>query len=134
MKLDKLSQLQWEDAANYFRERDEMYGTSELRDTTVVQPPSNDDASPPPPTTFRELMGSLDSVPGVSQRLQGTSRPGGSRIGQGLVKPQSKLSIPSVEPAAEPDFSTLLNAKPVEPIPFDPCIWPPANYHIDIGF
>jgi hypothetical protein len=28
----------------------------------------------------------------------------------------------------------LLNAKPVEPIPFDPCIWPPANYHIDIGF
>jgi hypothetical protein len=44
------------------------------------------------------------------------------------------LSIPSVEQAAEPDFSTLLKAKPVEPVPFDPCIWPPANYHIDIGF
>jgi len=50
------------------------------------------------------------------------------------VKPQSKSSIPSGEPAAKPDSSPLLKAKPVEPVSLYPCIWPPANYLIDIGF
>jgi len=76
-------------------------------------------------------MESLDIVPRISE---GTSRPGTSHIRLGPVKPQSKSSIPSGEPAAEPDLSPLLNAKPVEPVSFYPCIWPPANYHIDIGF
>ena len=50
------------------------------------------------------------------------------------MKPQSKSSIPSGEPAAEPDLSPLLKAKPVEPVNFYPCICPSANYRIDIGF
>jgi len=76
-------------------------------------------------------MGSLDIVPGISE---GTSRPGSSHIRLGSVKPQSKSSIPSGEPAAKPDSSPLLKAKPVEPVSFYPCIGPPADYHIDIGF
>jgi len=76
-------------------------------------------------------MESLDIVPGISE---GTSRPGSSHIRLGSVKRQSKSSIPSGEPAAEPDLSPLLKAKPVEPVSFYPCIRPPANYHIDIGF
>jgi len=131
MKFDELTQPGWEDAADYFRERDEKCGTSELRVPAVVQQRTNDDAPPHPLTTFAEVMESLDIVPTISE---GTSRPGSSHIRLGLVKPQSKSSIPSGEPAAEPDSSPLLKAKPVEPVSFYPCIWRPANYHIDIGF
>jgi len=115
MKLDELTQQGWEDAAGYFCERHKMYGTFELRVPAVVQPQMNDDAPAPPPTTFGELMECVDIVPGISQRPQGTPRPGSSHIQLGSVKPQSKSSIPSSEPAAEPDSSTLLKAKPVEP-------------------
>jgi hypothetical protein len=131
MKFDELTQPGWEDAADYFREQDQKYGTSELKVPAVVQPQTNHNAPPHPLTTFAELMESLDIVPGISE---GTSRPGSSHSRLGSVKPQPKSSIPSVEPAAEPDLSPLLKAKPVEPVSFYPCIWPPANYHIDIGF
>jgi len=140
MQLDELTQPGWEDPADYFCERHMMYGTFKLRVPAVVQLQTNDVAPAPPPTTFRQLMDSVDIVPGISQRLQGTSRPGSSHIRLGSVKPQSKSSIPNGEPAAEPDSSTLLKAKPVEPVSsvepmsFYPCIGPPANYHIDIGF
>jgi len=122
MKLDEFTQPGWEDAADYFRERDKKYDTTELRVPAVVQPQTNDDAPAPLPATFGELMESLDFVRGISQRPQGTSRPGSSHIRLGSVKPQSKLSICSSEPAAEPDSSTLLKAKPVEPVSFYPCI------------
>ena len=67
MKLDEATQPGWEDAADYFREQDRKYGTSELKVPAVVQPQTNDDALPPPPTTFAELMETLDIVPGISQ-------------------------------------------------------------------
>jgi len=139
MKLDELTQPRWEDAADYFRERDKKYCTFELRVLAVIQPQTNDDAPAPPPTTFGELMESLDIVPWILQRPQGTSRPGSSHIRLCSLNPQSKSSIPRGEPAAEPDSSTLLNVKPVqpissvEPVNFYPGIWSPANYHIDIG-
>jgi hypothetical protein len=66
MKFDKLTHPRWEDAADYFPERDEKYGTSELRIPAVVQPQTNDDAPPQPPTASAELMGSLYIVPGIS--------------------------------------------------------------------
>jgi len=131
MRFDELTQPGWDDAADNFRERDKTYATSELRVAAVVQKRTNDDAPPHPPTTFADNMESLDIVPRISE---GTSRPGSSHISLGLVKPQSKWSIPSGEPAAEPNSSPLLKAKPVEPVSFYPCIKPPANYHIDIGF
>jgi len=128
MKLDELTQPGWEDAANFFCERDKKYGTFELRVPAVVQPQTNDDAPAPPSTTFGEFMESVDIVRGMSQRPQGTSWPESSHIRLGSGKPQSKLSIPSGEPAAEPDSLTLLKAKPVEPVSsvesvsFYPCI------------
>ena len=87
MKLDELTQPGWEDAANYFRERDKKYDTTELRVPAVVQPQTMDDAPAPPPATFRELMESLDIVPGIWQRPQGTCRPESSHIRLGSVKP-----------------------------------------------
>ena len=119
MKLGEFTQSGWEDAADYLCGRDKKYGTFELKVPAVVQPQTNDDAPPPPLTTFAELMESLDIVPGI---LQGTSRPRSSHIRLGSVKLQSKVSIPSGEPAAEPDLSTLLKAKPVEPVSYYPCI------------
>jgi len=119
MKFDELTQPRWEDVADYFGERDKMYGISKLRVPPVVQPQTNDDGLPHPLTTFAELMESLDIVPGISH---GTSRPQSSHIRRGSVKPQSKLSIPSSEPAAEPDSSPFLKAKPVDPVSLYPCI------------
>jgi len=122
MKLDELTQLGWEDAADYFRERDKKYGTAELRVPVVVQPQTDDDASASPPTTFGELMERLDIVPGISQMLQRTSRPGSNHIRLGSVKLQSNTSISGLEPALEPDTSPLLKAKPVELVSFYPSI------------
>jgi len=59
MKLDELTQPGWEDAADYFHEQDEKYGTSELRVPAVIQPQTNDDTPAPPLTTFCELMVNL---------------------------------------------------------------------------
>jgi hypothetical protein len=122
MKLDELTHPGWEDAADYFCERDKKYGTTELRVPAVVQPQTNDDTPAPPPATVGELMESLDIVPRISQRPQGTSRPGSSHIRLGSVKPQSKSCIPGGEPDVEPDSSTLLKAMPVELVSFYPCI------------
>jgi len=122
MKLDERTQPGWQDAADYFRQRGKKYGISELNVPAVVQQQTNDDAPAPPPTTFGEPMERIEIVPRISQRLQGTSRPGSSHIRLGSVKPQSKSSILSGEPAAEPDSSTLQNAKPVEPVSQYACI------------
>jgi len=65
MKLDELTQPRWEDAADYFREKDKVYGTSELMVAAVVQPQTDDDAAVPSPTTFGELMECLEIVPGI---------------------------------------------------------------------
>jgi len=121
-KLDKLTQPGWEDAADYFRDRDKKYSTAELRVPVVVQPQTDDDASAPPPTTFGELMERLDIAPGISQMPQATSRPGSSHIRLGSVKPQSNRTISSLEPAAEPDTLPLLKAKPVEQVSLYPCL------------
>ena len=128
MKRDELTQPGCKDAANYVREQNKKYDTFQLKVPVVVQPQTNDDAWALSPTTFGEHMESLDIVHRISQRPQGTSRAGSCHIRLGSVKPQSKPSIPGGEPAAEPDSSTLLKAKPVEqvsslkPVSFCPCI------------
>jgi hypothetical protein len=122
MKLDELTQLGWEDAADYFREQDKMYSTDELGVPVVIQPQTDDDASAPPQTTFVELMERLDIVRAISQMPQRTPPPGSSHIWLGLVKPQSNTSISGREPAAEADTSPLLKAKPVQPVSLYPYI------------
>jgi hypothetical protein len=118
MKFDELIQLEWENAAEYFRERDKKYGTAEWRVLVVVQPRQGDDASAPPQTAFAEHMESLDVILGILQLPQGTSRPGSCHIWLGLVKPLPNSSISGPEPAPAPDRSPLLKAKPVEPVSF----------------
>jgi hypothetical protein len=67
-------------------------------------------------------MESPDIVRGLSQTLQGTVGPGSCPIRLGLVKLQSKSSIPCGEAAAIPDLSMLLKARPVESVSVYHCI------------
>jgi len=87
MKLDKLSQPRYEDAPNYFPERDNKYFTSQLIVPAVIQLQSDNDVSPSAPTTFGEFMEYLEIVPRILSMLQGTSRAGGSQMRIGSMKP-----------------------------------------------
>jgi len=51
-----LTQPGWEDAADYFRERDKKYGKSALRVPAVIQQQTDVVAVIPDPTTIGELM------------------------------------------------------------------------------
>ena len=84
IKLDKLTQPSWGDMANYFRETDKKYRTTELKVPAVVQSQREEDATCFAPTTFGEPMETLDSIPGKSQMPQVTSRPGSSQWRLGL--------------------------------------------------
>jgi len=116
MKLDQLTQPGWEDAVNYFHERDKKYGTSGLQVPAVVQQQTDFDAATPVLTTIGEHLECLDIVPGILQMPQETSRPGSTHIRPSSVKLQSNTSISGLETAAECDTSPLLKAKPVEPV------------------
>jgi len=52
MRLDKLTQLGWGDAADYFREWDRKYRSTELKVLEVVKPQTDTTAATPLQTTF----------------------------------------------------------------------------------
>jgi len=87
MMLDKLTQLGWEDATNYLRERDKKYVISKSEVPAFPQPQTDVDATAPAPTTFGKPMECLDIVPGISQMPQVTSEPWSSHIRLHSVKP-----------------------------------------------
>jgi len=122
MRLDQLMPLGWGDAADYFRERDMKYGTTELKVPAVAKPQRDWTAATPSPTTFGELMQALDMVPGKSQMPQVKSRQGSIQMRLGLEKPQADNHIVRPMLAAVPDSSQIVIAKPVQPGSFHSCI------------
>jgi hypothetical protein len=60
-----------------------------MRFPAGMGPGTNDAAQAPRPTIFGQLMVSLDIIPRISQKPQGTSRPGISHIGLGSVQQRS---------------------------------------------
>jgi len=122
MKLDKLTQQGWGDAANYFRERDTKYGTTELNVPAVVQLQTADDAASSVPTPFSEPLETLDSVPGKLQMPQVTSRPGSCHMKLRAQKPQTHERILSVPPAPMPEWSQIQQSNHFEPVSVNPCI------------
>jgi hypothetical protein len=110
MMLDELTQPGWGNTADYFCETDKNYGTAELRVPAVVKPQTDHDVAAPALTTFGELMESLDIVPGRSQMLHGTSRPGSSHMRLGAGKPKSNTSIPGLAPATEVDVTGVFRS------------------------
>jgi hypothetical protein len=65
MKLSKLTQLGWQDVANYFRQRDKKYGLTELKSPAVIKPHMDDNAAYPAPTTFVVFMEFFDIIPQI---------------------------------------------------------------------
>ena len=124
VKLDELTHPGWGDAADYFCERDKKYGRTELNVLAVVKLHTDDNSVIPAPITFRELMQSVEIIPGILQLLQATSWPGSSHMRLGSERPQWIKHIASLPPDMEPDSSLIQNAKPLEPISLYPCIFP----------
>jgi len=122
IKLDELRQPGWGDGADYFREQDKKYRTTELKVPAVVQPQTADDAASSEPTTFSEPLETLDSIPGTLQLPQVTSRQGSSHMRLGSRKLQTLECIPSLPPTPIPGWSQIQQSKPVEPVSFNPCI------------
>jgi len=106
-----LTQPGWEDAADYFRENNKKYSTSELKVPAVLHPQMVDDAVAPALKSFAELMECLDIVPGILQMPQGTSRPGSSHIRLDSVKLETNMSIRGLEHPVGTDLSPLLKVK-----------------------
>ena len=110
IKLDELTQSGWEDAADFIREKDTKTNISELSVPALVQPQTDDAAVAPSPTTFAEFMECLNIIHALSQMPQCTSRPGRSHIRLGSANPQSNTSITGLQPAVQPNSSSLLKA------------------------
>ena len=121
MELDELRQPGWGDA-DYFRETDKKYGTTELKVLAVVQPQTADNAASSVPTSSSEPLETLDSVPGKLQMPLMTSRPASSHMWVSLRKLQMHEHILSLPPVTMPDWSQIQQSKPVEPVSFNPCI------------
>jgi len=125
MKLDELTQQGWGDGANYLRERDMKYGTTELKVPAVVKPQIDTTAATPSPTTFGEHIQTIEIVRGQSPMTAVTSRTRSSQIRLGSEKPQSHQFIPVLLPNAATDLVPIHDAKPVEPVSFYPCMQHP---------
>ena len=122
MRLHQPTQPGWGDTADYFRERDMKYGTTELKVPAVGKPQTDSTAATPSPTTFGEHMQALDIIPGQSQMPKVTSRQGSTQMRLGSKKPQADNHIVLPMPDAVPDSSQIEIAKPVQPVSFYPCI------------
>jgi len=110
------------DAGIYFRGRDMMYGTAELKVPALIEPQIDMNAATPSPKTFGELMQTLDILRRQLQMPAVTSRPGSSQMRLGSEKPQSHKFIPDFAPDVVPDLTPIQDAKPVERVRFYPCI------------
>jgi len=64
MRLHEVMQPGWGDSANYFRERDMKCGKAKLKILAVVKAQTDKVTAIPAPTLFRELMETIEIVPG----------------------------------------------------------------------
>ena len=122
MRLDKLMPPGWEDAADWFCERDMKYMMTELKVPAVVKPQTNMTAATPTPSTFWELMQVLRIVSGICQMPQVTSQQGCSQMTLGLEQSLADNHIVSPMPDAVPNLSQMEIAMPVPTVSFYPHI------------
>ena len=115
MRLDELTQQEWRDVADYFREIDMKYGTTGLKVPAVVKPQTDTTAATPSPTTFGECMQVVDIVPRRSQMQQVMSQQDSCQMRLGSEKSQADNHIESLMPHAVPDSSQMEIAQPVQP-------------------
>jgi len=116
MKLEELTQPGWGDVADYFREGDKMYGSSELKVPAVIKSQMDHVAAAHPLTTFGERLETLDIVPRISRMPQCSARPGSSHMRVSSGKPRSPERVTSLPPGAMSDSSLITYATPVQPV------------------
>ena len=96
--IDEMTQRGWGDVADYFRETNKKYGTTELKVPAVVQPQTADNAASSVLTTFGVPMETLHSIPGKLQMPQVTSWQGRGHMTLGSRKPQTHERILTSRP------------------------------------
>jgi len=83
-----LSEWEWGDKPNYYRETVKQYTTTELNVVAVVRPQIDDVTAASAPTASGAVREYLCIICGKSHMLQGTSQPGSSHVGIGRWKPK----------------------------------------------
>jgi len=121
MRLDEWTQPEWGDVADYFCERDKKYATAELTVLAVIKLQTENVATRTAQKTLRELMETLDIIPGTLQMAQWTSWSGMRHMRLGSSKPQTHQYIAYHPPNEVPDLSLTKKAKPVQHICFHAC-------------
>jgi len=95
--------------------RDEKYSRAKWTVSAVLLPLMKDDAGPSALTSFGELIDTVDMIPGKSPVLEGTSRPGCSKMKLRSGESQSHQGIASLTANQVPDWSPIKEANPVKP-------------------
>jgi hypothetical protein len=122
MKFDELTQPGWGNVADYFPEQDKRNSPTELKVPAVIKSHLDNQAANPAPSKVEEVTESLEIIPGISQMLCGTSRPGSNDLKLTFRSPQSDKCIGSRLPDMEPTSSSTEKAKPIEPVSLYSCI------------
>jgi len=122
MRIDKLTQPGWWDAADYFLARDNKYGGAELIVPAVVKRHRDTTAATRSSKTFGEQMQTLDIVPGKWQMPKGTSCPRSCWMRLCSEELQSYQGIVTLAPNPVGHSSPVKNSKPIDPVRFERCI------------
>jgi len=130
MKLDELMPPGGRDSADYFRERDTKYRTTELNVPAGVQSQTVVDATSSMPMTCIKPQETLDGIPGYLQMPHVTSRPGSTHLSLGSRTLQTHEHVLSLPAAPMPDWSQIQQSKHVEPVSVNPCISHPKLINI----
>jgi len=131
MNFDELPPLGLGDAANYFHEWRNQYGTITLSVPAVGTLQIDDIAVAPTPRTLEESMEWLDVVHGISQMLQGNFWWESGNMRLGSRQPQSSNVIVCLLPEADINSVCVQNLKPVYPVGYYPCWLPPELITIE---
>jgi len=125
MKLDKLTQLGWQDVAEYCLRSDEMNWSTEINVLAVVNPQTDEVAVVPAPTPFGELMEAADIVTVKLPMRQRIPRPGSSHLRLGSGRPYTNKRIVSCLLHTKLDSSPNKQKKHVGLVTLYLCIFPP---------
>jgi len=121
MNLHESTHPGWGDEADYFCQRDQEDGRTELKVPEVVQSQREKNATWSASTPVAEPMETHDTLHRKSQMPQVTSQPGSSQMRLGLQKPLIYEGIQSFPPTPPLDSSVIQISMHVEPVSYNPC-------------
>jgi len=118
IRLDKMTQPGWGDAADNICQGDIKYGIAKLMVAADDKFQTDMTATRPLLRTFGELKQSLDILPRQSQMPQGNSRLGCSHMRLDSKRPRQQKLVASPSTDMVPNSSPNKNPKSIEPESF----------------